>query len=198
MSVLPLPKADAMPTAESRPVEVQVPADSAVARAYGHTDLADAWSIRLPAGASADPELLARFLFAQQGRWVAGLMRVRDAVVARVGLKTARQLRQNQDRRVEFFKIYDKSAREIILGEDDKHLDFRVSVLRRTETVAGDLAAHLVLSTVVHCHNRLGRTYLWLIGPFHRLVVKSSLRRAARAGWPRDPRPGRTDSAAAA
>jgi hypothetical protein len=36
----------------------------------------------------------------------------------------------------------------------------------------------------VHCHNRLGRIYITLIAPFHRLVVEASLRRAARLGWP--------------
>jgi hypothetical protein len=37
----------------------------------------------------------------------------------------------------------------------------------------------------VHCHNLLGRAYLFVIAPFHRLVVKASLRRAAHIGWPR-------------
>jgi Protein of unknown function (DUF2867) len=41
-----------------------------------------------------------------------------------------------------------------------------------------------VVSTVVHCHNRLGRTYITLIAPFHRRVVEAGLRRAARLGWP--------------
>lgn len=45
-------------------------------------------------------------------------------------------------------------------------------------------AAFVTLSTVVHCHNRLGRVYLFAIGPFHRLIVQSGLRRAARRGWP--------------
>jgi hypothetical protein len=44
----------------------------------------------------------------------------------------------------------------------------------------------LTLSTVVHCHNALGRTYIRVIAPFHRLIVKSCLRRAARTGWPSD------------
>jgi hypothetical protein len=37
----------------------------------------------------------------------------------------------------------------------------------------------------VHCHNRLGRFYIFVIAPFHRLVVKASLRRAAALGWPK-------------
>jgi hypothetical protein len=49
----------------------------------------------------------------------------------------------------------------------------------------------LTVSTVVHCHNLPGRAYLLVIAPFHRMVVKASLRRAARVGWP----PGQTDLA---
>jgi hypothetical protein len=48
-----------------------------------------------------------------------------------------------------------------------------------------DAGNQLTMSTVVHCHNLLGRTYLSLIAPFHRQVVKASLRRAASLGWPK-------------
>ena len=72
---------------------------------------------------------------------------------------------------------------EIVVGEDDRHLDFRASFL---VSPAGAPAggAQLTASTVVHCHNLLGRTYLFISAPFHRLVVKASLRRAAELGWP--------------
>jgi hypothetical protein len=70
------------------------------------------------------------------------------------------------------------------LGEDDKHLDFRMSVLR-SPGFSPTLGGQLTVSTVVHCHNRLGRAYILVIAPFHRLVVKASLRRAAHIGWPK-------------
>lgn len=166
---------------------VALPSESRLRGMYETTNLADAYAIRLPMNAIADPEQLARFLFAHQASWVAGLMRIRDAVVARFGIKTAKQLQtsiaSNNDKRIYIFKIYEVSTHEIVLGENDKHLDFRLSVLHRPATGTGD-APYLVLSTVVHCHNRLGRAYIMLIAPFHRLVVKSGLRRAARAGWP--------------
>ncbi len=46
---------------------------------------------------------------------------------------------------------------------------------------------------MVHCHNLLGRTYLSVIAPFHRRVVKASLDRAARVRLARGacPRPRR-------
>jgi hypothetical protein len=150
-------------------------------------NLADAYSILLPAGTSASPELLARFIFSQQAPWIGSLMRLRDVLVAGFGLKTAKHLTslgpEAKVNRVGIFKIYSTSATEIVLGEDDKHLDFRVSVLCSGETAANN--RRLTVSTVVHCHNRLGRAYILLIAPFHRLIVQSNLRRAARIGWPR-------------
>jgi len=168
-----------------------LPCESQVTRMYEKTDLADAYTIRLPDNAITDPELLARFVFSQQASWVAGLMRMRDALVAGFGIKTAKQLEGKPQssgiRRIRFFRIYETHAHEIVLGEDDKHLDFRLSVLlqkRPVENGNGASASYLVLSTVVHCHNRLGRTYIALIAPFHRLIAQSSLRSAAKAGWP--------------
>ena len=115
-------------------------------------------------------------------------MNVRDLLVAGFGLKTSAQLARvdpgSKVRRIGIFRIYSTSQHEIVLGEDDRHLDFRLSVL----CVASSSPAgphQLTLSTVVHCHNRLGRLYIVLIAPFHRAVVRSSLRRAAQTGWPK-------------
>jgi hypothetical protein len=166
---------------------VEIPAESAIARFYEPTNLADAYSVELPAGSITNPELLARFIFSQQASWIKGLMKTRDALVAGFGLKTSAQLTvHNADRqaeRVGIFKIYNTTEREIVLGEDDKHLDFRLSVMC-SSPLGHTGERRLVLSTVVHCHNRLGRAYIFVIAPFHRVIVQSCLRRAARIGWP--------------
>ena len=176
-----------MSTKGDRAVPVSIPHESAIAQTYASTNLADAYSIELPTGVSRNPELLARFIFAQQPRWIGRLTALRDLLVAGFGLKTAGHLAtlgaERGAGRLGIFRIYSKSPTEIVLGEDDKHLDFRLSVLCSDETSAGAVR-RLTLSTVVHCHNRLGRLYIFLIAPFHRLVVRSSLRSAARAGWP--------------
>ncbi|MBS0446238.1 MAG: DUF2867 domain-containing protein [Proteobacteria bacterium] len=167
---------------------IPLPQRSRAAGWYDRTDLADAYAIALPDDAIDDPEQLARHVFGRQPRWIGRLMRVRDAIVQGFGLKTAAQLEGAPTPagagRIRFFRIYERRADEIVLGEDDRHLDFRVSVLQRARTDAGR-EREVVLTTVVHCHNLLGRTYIALIAPFHRLVVQASLRAAARAGWPR-------------
>ncbi len=165
-------------------VPVAIPNESRVRQLYSSTYLADAYEAPLPAGAIHDPQALARFIFGNQPNWVSTLMRLRDFIAARFGLKTANRLRKSADKRIGIFKIYETHPTEIILGEDDRHLDFRVSVLLRSKPLAEDAATFVVVSTVVHCHNLLGRCYISLIAPFHRLVVKAGLRRAASLGWP--------------
>ena len=168
------------------PRAVALPAESRINTVYPHPHLADAYSIDLPRGTSQDPELLARFIFSRQPRWVAALMGMRDTMVTAFGLKTGRNLRADdgQGGRVGIFKLYEKSGAEVIVGEDDKHLDFRASVLYRPARGLPAQPPSLVLSTVVECHNHLGRTYIALVAPFHRLVVQAFLRQAAKAGWP--------------
>jgi hypothetical protein len=166
---------------------VPLPPECGIVKTYASVNLADAFSVELPADASGDPEVLARFLFSQKPRWVDGLMAVRDVLVAGFGLKTTRDLNaleaKERSQRVGIFRIYSTSATEIILGEDDSHLDFRLSVLCANDATQ-PAGRRLVVSTVVHCHNLLGRTYIRVIAPIHRQVVQAYLRRAARAGWP--------------
>ena len=165
-----------------------MPTQSAVATVYESTNLADAFAIQLPLGTSSDPEVLWRFLISQQPPWIGWLTNVRDAIVACFGLKTAKHLAtlssEAKPDRLGIFKVYGKSENEIVLGEDDKHLDFRVSVFL-TPDLSPTLGDQLIVSTVVHCHNLLGRAYILVIAPFHRQVVKTSLHRAAHIGWPK-------------
>lgn len=166
---------------------VALPEESGITCLYENAYLADAYAITLPPDATRDPEVIARFIASNPAPWVNKLMSLRDFIVSFWGLKTAKKLRSseqdNPTERVNIFKIYQKLHNEIILGEDDKHLDFRVSVLLRTRTVSEEEICELVVTTVVHCHNLLGRGYINIIKPFHRRVVRSSIRNAAKRGW---------------
>ena len=155
---------------------IPLPKDVRVAAQYPGAFLADAFAITLPAGAPTDARELAQRALAGRAPWVDRLMALRDALVRPFGLKTSRQLSADRSEgvaRIGIFRVYEASADEVVLGEDDAHLDFRLSVRRS--------ANQLVAVTVVHCHNLLGRSYIRLIAPFHRAVVRSALARAARS-----------------
>ena len=77
--------------------------------------------------------------------------------------------------RIGRWTLYEEHQGELITGADDKHLDFRVSVLREDRS-------RVVLSTAVMTHNTFGRVYLATILPFHRYGVPQILTNAATAG----------------
>jgi hypothetical protein len=173
-------------SSDSTVAPIAIPAACSIRHLYPAPDLADAYTVTLPIGTNATPEQLARILFAHQPQWATVLMKIRDTLVAGFGLKTTSRLgavdSAGSAGRVGFFKIYAATEDEIVLGEDDKHLDFRISLL--CDGAAGPNAARrIVVSTVVHCHNRLGRTYIALIAPFHRRIVQASMRLAAQTKW---------------
>lgn len=176
-----------MPAPPDRVTTVALPAQSRIVDFYPTTDLADAYAIELPREASHDPEVLARFIFSRSPRWAGRLMQVRDVLVSVFGLKTARHLQaldaDAMKERVGLFRIYRREPAELLLGEDDSHLDFRLSVLCSQESTPA-ATRRLTVSTVVRCRNTLGHVYIFLIAPFHRIIVRASLRQAARAGWP--------------
>jgi hypothetical protein len=159
---------------------VPVPSDSVLAPLYVGADLLDAFAIHLPAGANDDLEVLARAGFERPAGWIRALTWVRDAMMATVGVKSSRAIGAAAAARgpvIGYFPLLSKSAGELVVGEDDRHLDFRVAILLRTGAAGG---RELVVVTVVHCHNRLGRTYLAVIAPFHRAIARANLERAAR------------------
>ena len=159
---------------------VPVPSDSVLAPLYAGADLLDAFAIPLPVGASDDLEVLARAGFERQAWWIRALTRVRDAVMATVGVKSSSAIGAAAAARgpvIGYFPLLSKSAGELVVGEDDRHLDFRVAILLRTGAAGG---RELVVATVVHCHNRLGRTYLAVIAPFHRTILRANLERTVR------------------
>jgi len=174
-------------TTSVTPSSVTPPVNSGIASWYEGCDLVDAYEVALPQDSTDDVQTLARFLLAQPPLWLRLLMGLRDAIVTPFGIKTSRLLARapltDFSKRIEFFKVYSNSKNEIILGENDKHLDFRLSVLRASTDRSSE--PRILVTTAVRCHNRLGRSYLALIQPFHRIVVRSYLRRAARTGWPK-------------
>ena len=166
--------------------EVPPPAESGVASWFGAADLADAFAVPIDAAdGTKGVDSLARSALEDPAPWIRLLLGLRDALVAGFGVKTSQEVRRaaitDNAERIDFFRILARSDRELILGEDDRHLDFRLSLLLRARPDgSGD---ELVATTVVRCHNALGRVYLALIARFHRLVVISNLSRAANKGW---------------
>ncbi len=107
------------------------------------------------------------------------MLHFRNALARPFGLKTEfdavpplnHEILQVGDQ-VGIFKVFGRTDEEVLMGENDKHLDFRVSV--RLEQEGSTQWA--VVSTVVHFKNWFGRLYFTPVKPFHRLIVPAMMR----------------------
>jgi hypothetical protein len=73
-----------------------------------------------------------------------------------------------------------ESEDEVILGIDDRHLDFRIGLIRHE--------GRIFMSTWVHPHNLWGRGYLATVMPFHILISRRAVARMVTETGP-DPLP---------
>src|SRR3954471_20101396 len=167
-------------------VECEVPASSAL----GENLVRSAWfhdSYRVPL---ARPGLsIVEIFFALFGhtpRWMQALPIVRNAVARWCGLEAPTVAEILKPAVRENYGVGDKIGpwpiffigdNEIVAGRNNKHLDFRLSVLRGMD---GD-AESVVVSTVCSVHNLAGKIYLFFIVPFHRTGVQSLLANAVAA-----------------
>jgi hypothetical protein len=160
-----------------RAQRITPPATSLIGGWYHNADLLDSYCVPLPAD-HGNALHVARATLGQPEAWFRVLISIRDAIMARFGVKTSTQMLRKLDAadRVDFFPLIDSTEHEVILGEDDLHLDFRLSLFIQRSAGQPDL---LIATTAVRCHNLLGRAYLWMITPFHHLVVRAKLGRAA-------------------
>nr|WP_315035572.1 DUF2867 domain-containing protein [uncultured Chryseobacterium sp.] len=129
-------------------------------------------------------EEIGKAFFTSGPKWGKKMFALRNKAVALLGLKTGAEFTEIQDvnhftcevgERVGLFKVFDKTTNEIILGEDDKHLDFRISLLYGRNNNQKDENS-LTISTTVKFHNWLGILYFLPVRPFHRLIVPAILK----------------------
>lgn len=113
---------------------------------------ADAYKV--PALHRVDAIEATRMAFAHGPRWIRGLMGVRNRLGRLVGLKRASS---------SGFPVVRQSPDQVVLGFDDRHLDFRIVV-----EIGGGFAT---VTTIVRWHNAWGRAYLAAILPFHRAIA---------------------------
>lgn len=110
------------------------------------------------------------------------LLNLREAIAKKLGLKTAPQ--SNPTTRLEklhafkgdigesvaIFEVLEKNNTELVTGQKDKHLDFKLAFISYRE-----LEPCIELVTTVKINNRLGKIYFAIVRPIHRFYMKRLL-----------------------
>jgi hypothetical protein len=131
---------------------------------------ADAFGLEVD-GRTLDARQATERMVGRAPRWIDALVTVRNILVAPLGLKTSGDSVTVPRDMIGIFPVISQTPERLIAGFNDRHLDFRVVVDVATHGAGQQVTA----TTLVKTHNRLGRTYLAIILPFHRLVVRSML-----------------------
>ena len=152
-----------------------IPTPTAAIRASGlsRIDFADAYSGQADR-TYIDAEQAARAVFADPPRMVRCLMASRNGIVAPFGLKASIGFSDRGLGKIDVFPIISRTAGEVVVGGDDKHLDFRIWI----NIQPGLTGSEVTISTLVKINSLLGKIYLLVIMPFHKLLSRSMLQRA--------------------
>lgn len=145
--------------------ETALPASSALHARCGADDFLDCYSVESDLSPRRAAEVITDF-----PGWARFLLLIRRAVTTPFGLSNDGP---DASDKVGIFPVESDDDSELIAGFNDKHLDFRVSVISEQGQV--------YLATWVHPNNIGGKAYLKLIMPFHIMIARNALSRVHAA-----------------
>jgi Protein of unknown function (DUF2867) len=126
-------------------------------------------------------------IFGHHPKWMKAVLVFRNWLASRFGLEapTTAEIMRPQVKasysvgeKIGPWPIFHLTETELIAGRNNKHLDFRLSVLKE----ASGEGSSAVVSTVCTTHNTFGRLYLLLVIPFHKWGVRRLMSRALAQG----------------
>ncbi|WP_336963433.1 DUF2867 domain-containing protein [Chryseobacterium contaminans] len=165
--------------------KIEFPAKSILSQEKEKFDYADSFAGGLVGnGQNFNITQIGKAFFTSGPTWGKKMFAFRNRVVGLFGLKTGAEsdpAKEAEDftcevgERYGLFKVFNKTSNEIVMGENDKHLDFRISLLF-DKNQGGQDENSLTISTTVKFHNWLGVLYFLPVRPFHKLIVPSMLK----------------------
>ncbi len=169
-----------------RVVECDVPPESALGKdLMERADFRDAYRAPLRNPNLTVVEIFFG-IFAHRPAWMNLMLMARNKVAALAGLETPTTAEvmttEMRDRycvgeKIGPWPIFFLGPDELIAGRDNKHMDFRLSIMK----VSDGNKPSVIVSTVCTVHNVLGRFYLSSIIPFHKFGIRKLMANALAA-----------------
>jgi len=165
---------------------MELPDKSILKKDEKHYDYIDSYQSEfVDKNNNISPTEIGKAFFSSGPKWVEKLFVLRNKIVGLFGLKTSENITDRQKQLDNFkcepgeqlglFKVFTKTNNEVVLGEDDKHLNFRVSLLLDQLFNETDKKT-LTITTTVEFNNWFGRLYFLPVRPFHKLIVPKMLK----------------------
>lgn len=152
------------------------PPDSLLTEGFGKFDYVDCFAVEYEGTASIDTIVTRMF---SMPSWGDVLMSIRDKAVGIFGLKTDNKaLHQMAEyyeigQRAVMFTVIARNENELVMAEDDMHLNFRTSMLKDGK--------YIYSMTAVKYNNFFGKFYFFFVKPFHALIIRSGLKKLQKS-----------------
>ncbi len=159
------------------------PKNSIITKLFEKIDYQDCYSMSVHNPHNFSIDYIAGLFFTSGPEWVNKLLTIRNFIVSFCGLKRGvidkiKQLdpsvSYSKGSKIALFNVYERNDYEIVLAENDKHLNFRTSVMMEKRNNSDII--NLYSSTIVHYNNIWGRLYFLPVRPFHQLIIKISMK----------------------
>ncbi len=148
---------------KNRVRKTDLPMNSILQKRIGKSDFVDCFVVNSTLPARKAAEVVVQF-----PKWGRALVFLRKILTAPFGLSNDGPMAEDK---VGPFPVELDTDEEFIAGFNDKHLNFRISVISQSGQV--------YLGTWVHTHNIGGKLYLGMIYPFHVMIARNALKRVA-------------------
>jgi hypothetical protein len=142
-------------------IATELPLNSLLSERIKPTDFIDTFSVKSDLTPRHAADIITDFPI-----WARFLVGIRNLVTSPFGLSKDGPAAKDK---VGLFPVEVENSHELIAGFNDKHLNFRVSIISQSGRV--------FLSTWVHTNNMGGKIYLKAILPFHILIARNALAR---------------------
>ncbi|MCI4669552.1 MAG: DUF2867 domain-containing protein [Bacteroidia bacterium] len=169
-------------------IKKKIPDPSLINSSLDRINYEDSFAIELESELYIPLEKLLVEFFHSIPSWFHALFWLRNRIVSVFGLKTGSDKRSETENFMEnykgqpgesfsLFKTFGRTESELMVGEDDKHLDFRMSLFR----TGSNGSTQIEVATVVRFNNWLGKAYFVPVKFFHRLIVPIMLKNMANS-----------------
>ena len=150
-------------TQKPKVATTQLPTGSLLHARVSGTDFLDCYAVPSKLSPRRAAEVITDF-----PGWAKFLLVIRRIMTTPFGLSNDGPGAENS---IGIFPVESESPKELIAGFNDRHLDFRISIMQQDGRV--------FLATWVHPNNIGGWIYLKAILPFHILIARNGLTRVA-------------------
>ena len=162
-------------------IEELIPRNDKIFISFGEVDYEDRFCLIIETKKIINIDFIVVKLIEIIPKWFDLLLNLRNVTAKIFGLKTGKigniyknseKLIFKKDQMIGDILIYFKDKNHLIAELKDKHLDFRFSIfIWQKEGIT-----KVSLSTIVKINNFFGWMYIFLIKPFHRLIIQNFLK----------------------